>query len=222
MQGEKKSELATLESDVVNAALTWYQMPGGLTESALRIAVEALLRQKEGRAKQPKAEVAKAAPRPAARPESAVEPKFALPTLAGHYEVYSDGSALRNPGPSGCGWVVVSDGKIVYEGFESIGHGTNQIAEIRAAAHGLNDLPVGSTVDVYTDSLYVVKTMKGEFRKKTNLDHWSFIDDAVRRHKAVKFHHVRGHSGHHLNERADVLANKGAAISKSRIAGNSN
>ncbi|KND54785.1 Ribonuclease HI [Candidatus Paraburkholderia kirkii] len=213
MQSTKSGDSPKLTGDIVNAALTWYQMPSGITERALKAAVEALLRERRG----------EMAPTQTDELDDLIEsepaPTMAPPTVAGEFVVYSDGSALKNPGPSGCGWVVVSGGKMVYEGFESIGHGTNQIAEIRAAAHGLNDLPAGSTVDVHTDSLYVVKTMKGEFRKKANVEHWSFLDEAVRRHKTVRFHHVRGHAGHDLNERADVLANKGSELSKKRLAG---
>jgi ribonuclease HI len=219
MQSSNKSETEQCERNVINAALTWYQMPGGLSERALTVAVEELLRARQGVKSQ--LDAAPNKQEVTQTPTGPSETSFSLPTVAGNYVVYSDGSALKNPGPSGCGWVVVSDGKVVYEGFEAIGHGTNQIAEIRAAAHGLNDLPVGSTVDVHTDSLYVVKTMRGEFRKKANVEHWAFLDEAVRRHKAVKFHHVRGHAGHDLNERADVLANKGSAISKARLAGKS-
>ncbi|REE17751.1 ribonuclease HI [Paraburkholderia sp. BL27I4N3] len=220
MQGSNKTETERLERDVINAALTWYQMPGGLSERALTVAVESLLRGREGGKNKPVTD-APAQEDFLSSPAEQTVTTLTMPTVAGNFVVYSDGSALKNPGPSGCGWVVVSDGKVVYEGFEAIGHGTNQIAEIRAAAHGLNDLPVGSTVDVHTDSLYVVKTMRGEFRKKANIEHWAFLDEAVRRHKAVKFHHVRGHAGHDLNERADVLANKGSAISKARLAGKS-
>ncbi|MGV0127828.1 RNase H family protein [Burkholderia gladioli] len=215
MHSTKDGDSPKITGDIVNAALTWYQMPNGITERALRAAVEALLRERSG--EPPLAPKAQDLFAPAETKTSAGA-ELSPPTEAGEFVVYSDGSSLRNPGPSGCGWVVLSNGSVVYEGFEAIGHGTNQIAEIRAAAHGLNDLPQGSTVDLHTDSLYVVKTMRGEFRKKTNHDHWAFLDEAVRRHKTVKFHHVRGHAGHDFNERADVLANKGATISKKRLA----
>ncbi|WP_375294316.1 ribonuclease HI [Caballeronia sp. PC1] len=127
------------------------------------------------------------------------------------FAVYSDGSTIRNPGPSGCGWVVMNEGEVVHEGFKAIGYATNQIAEIRAAAYGLNDLPEGATVEVFTDSLYVVKTMRGQYRKKTNLEHWQCLADAVGRHASVTFHHVRGHAGHQVNERADRLARKASS-----------
>ncbi|SAL57803.1 MULTISPECIES: ribonuclease HI [Burkholderiaceae] len=79
---------------------------------------------------------------------------------------------------------------------------------------GLNDLPQGSIVDVHTHSLYVVKTMRGQFRKGMNLEHWDFLSDAVNRHRIVNFHYVCGHAGHRMNELADSLAKKGSTLSQ--------
>jgi ribonuclease HI len=41
-----------------------------------------------------------------------------------------------------------------------------------------------------------------------NIDLWQRLDELVSRHN-VKWHWVRGHSGHPENERADALANRG-------------
>ena len=41
-----------------------------------------------------------------------------------------------------------------------------------------------------------------------NIDLWQQLDELVARH-TVKWHWVKGHSGHAENERADALANKG-------------
>lgn len=126
----------------------------------------------------------------------------------GAYTLFSDGSCHGNPGMAGAGWVILKEGALVAEGFRPLGHATNQIAEIRAAAEGLNALPSGCSVEVFTDSQYVVKTMLGAFKKKANLEHWKYLDQAVARHAAVKFTHVRGHQGTEMNELADRLANK--------------
>lgn len=198
---------------MLDAALRWYRTPGAEADHALRVAVEGYLATVKAQQEEAAADAQAAAGSAA---QDAPAAALTRPVLAGPYAIYSDGSALNNPGPAGCGWVVLSADTVVFEGFEAIGVSTNQVAEIRAAAHGLNDLPAGSTVDVYTDSLYVVQTMKGAFRRKANLEHWSFIDEAVARHAAVRFHHVRGHSGHDLNERADKLANQGALRSRNR------
>ncbi|HAJ02157.1 MAG TPA: ribonuclease HI, partial [Brevundimonas sp.] len=41
-----------------------------------------------------------------------------------------------------------------------------------------------------------------------NEDLWRRLDEARARHQ-VKWHWVKGHAGHELNERADTLANEG-------------
>jgi len=203
-----------LVADLIAAARTWYEMPNGITERALRVAIEALRQPDVGGAAS-KGKV------PADNAPGQTDAPLTPPVEPGSFVIYSDGSALRNPGPAGCGWVVLSSGKVVYQGFESIGHATNQVAEILAAAHGLNNLPANSSIDVHTDSLYVVQTMKGAFKKKANIEHWVFLDEAVRRHASVRFHHVKGHAGHDMNERADVLANKGSELSRKRLAAGS-
>src|SRR5688572_8257234 len=55
---------------------------------------------------------------------------------------------------------------------EYLGNGSNQQAEIVAACIGLEHLREPCKVTVISDSQYVIKTMKGEFKKKANLDYW--------------------------------------------------
>jgi ribonuclease HI len=43
-----------------------------------------------------------------------------------------------------------------------------------------------------------------------NVDLWQALDAAAAMHE-VRWHWVRGHAGHEENERADALANRGAA-----------
>ena len=49
-----------------------------------------------------------------------------------------------------------------------------------------------------------------------NVDLWQRLEAAIGRH-TVRWHWVRGHSGHDLNERADVLARE--AIAEIRAGG---
>ena len=41
-----------------------------------------------------------------------------------------------------------------------------------------------------------------------NVDLWQRLDEVVAKHQ-IKWHWVRGHTGHAENERADALANRG-------------
>src|SRR5687767_14675367 len=88
---------------------------------------------------------------------------------------------------------------------EYLGCATNQQAEIAAAAVGLEALREPCQVKVFTDSRYVVETMCGRFRRKTNLPWWERLDRAAAPHK-VHWEWTRGHVGHLLQEAADKAA----------------
>src|SRR5438045_3779591 len=92
-----------------------------------------------------------------------------------------------------------------------LGHATNQQAEIAAAALGLEALKEPCRVKVHTDSRYVIETMKGNFRRKTNHDWWKRLDEAKARHE-VEWHWSQGHVGHVIQEAADRAARKIAAL----------
>jgi ribonuclease HI len=96
---------------------------------------------------------------------------------------------------------------------EYLGSATNQQAEIVAAAIGLESLREPCQVDLFTDSRYVVETMNGRFRRKTNLNFWQRLDRAASRH-IVNWQWTRGHVGHHLQETADATARRIAAEQK--------
>jgi len=68
---------------------------------------------------------------------------------------------------------------------------------------------------------YIAKWKKNGWRtadKKPvkNIDLWTRLDAALGEHH-IRWHWVRGHSGHDLNERADVLV--GEAIAEVRATG---
>lgn len=92
-----------------------------------------------------------------------------------------------------------------------LGKATNQQAEIAAAALGLEALTEPCRVRLHTDSRYVVETMSGRFRRKTNHEWWKQLDEASERHK-VEWHWSKGHAGHVIQEAADRAARKIAAL----------
>jgi ribonuclease HI len=108
------------------------------------------------------------------------------------------------------------------------GHTTNNRMELTAAIRALEALRRPCTVDLYTDSQYVrggiTEWLAGWKRngwrtagKKPvkNQDLWQALDAAAARHD-VRWHWVKGHSGHPENDRADALANR--AIDELRAA----
>lgn len=143
-------------------------------------------------------------------------------------EIYTDGAARGNPdGPGGYGTVLrYTDSKgEVHEKELSQGYikTTNNRMELLAAIRGLEALKTPCEVDLYSDSKYLVDAFnqkwidgwiaKGWKRGKNepvkNPDLWKALLKAMEPHK-VNFIWVKGHNGHPLNERCDVLATSAA------------
>ena len=90
---------------------------------------------------------------------------------------------------------------------EYLGNATNQQAEIAAAAVGLENLKEPCVVTLLSDSRYVVETMGGTWKRKTNHDWWKRLDDASKKHQ-ITWKWVKGHDGHVVQEVADTMARK--------------
>lgn len=121
-----------------------------------------------------------------------------------------DGCSLDNAsyqqGGSRASAVAILEYKGTHKIFgEYLGIGSNQQAEIVAACIGLEHLREPCQVVVISDSMYVVKTMQGAYRKKANLDYWARLERACRNHK-IEWTWTKGHAGHDLQERCDQAA----------------
>jgi ribonuclease HI len=93
--------------------------------------------------------------------------------------------------------------------------------ELMAAIVALEALKRPCLVDIHTDSQYLrngiltwINQWKGngwrtaDRKPVKNIDLWQRLDALLARHR-VRWHWVRGHAGHVLNERADHLARQG-------------
>ena len=96
---------------------------------------------------------------------------------------------------------------------EYLGAATNQQAEIAAAAIGLETLRQPCRVHLLSDSRYVVETMNGRFRKKTNHEWWNRLERASNSHD-ITWEWTKGHAGHEIQEVADETARTIAAAGK--------
>jgi ribonuclease HI len=94
-----------------------------------------------------------------------------------------------------------------------LGSATNQQAEIAAATIGLENLKEPCKVKLMSDSRYVVETMGGTWKRKTNHEWWDKLDRAAAKH-AVEWQWVKGHSGHEVQEVADKAARKIAEMGR--------
>ena len=121
---------------------------------------------------------------------------------------YIDGGARGNPGPAGFGVrLEQSDGTLIEEFSEAIGHATNNVAEYRgllaaldwAKARGYRELHVRS------DSLLLVQQMLGNYKVKNAGLQPLHAKARLLAHEIgrVTFEHV----GRSLNAHADRLAN---------------
>jgi ribonuclease HI len=135
-----------------------------------------------------------------------------------HITIFTDGSARGNPGRGGYG-VVLKSGvhyKEISEGFQLT---TNNRMELLAVIVGLESLKLEQlSVQVYTDSKYVCEAiekkwlqnwLRTDFKGKKNKDLWLRYHQIAKKH-TVKFHWIKGHAGHPMNERCDELATQAA------------
>jgi ribonuclease HI len=137
-------------------------------------------------------------------------------------DIYTDGACRGNPGPGGwAALLIAGEHEREISGAET--QTTNNRMELTAVIRALEALKQPSRVEVYTDSEYVKNGItewlaawkrrgwKTADRKPVkNVDLWQALEAAAARHE-VRWHWVRGHSGHAENERADALANRGVA-----------
>ncbi|MDP6909660.1 MAG: ribonuclease HI [Flavobacteriales bacterium] len=128
--------------------------------------------------------------------------------------IYTDGSALGNPGPGGYG-IVLQSSKQKKEVSQGYRHTTNNRMELLSVIVALEMLKVSDKrVTIYSDSKYVVDAVekgwvfgwqKKGFKGKKNTDLWRrFL--LIYPKNRVKFHWVKGHADIPGNERCDELA----------------
>jgi ribonuclease HI len=134
-------------------------------------------------------------------------------------ELYTDGACSGNPGPGGWGYILrhpATGKEVEASGAELVT--TNNKMELQAVIEGLSALKRRSRVELYSDSLYVLKGLKewmaswkakgwktADKKPVKNQDLWLRLDELVRQHE-ISFHWIRGHNEHPENDRADRLA----------------
>ena len=137
-----------------------------------------------------------------------------MPTIT----IYTDGSALGNPGPGGYGVVLLSGPhrKELSQGFRLT---TNNRMELFAAISALGALKEPCDVKLYSDSAYLVNAFNEHWidgwKKRgwknaagqavENQDLWFILLAQTKKHH-VTFYKVKGHADHPENIRCDELA----------------
>jgi len=122
------------------------------------------------------------------------------------YSVYTDGAYSPSINVGGIGFVILKDNKVVAQFSKAYKNTTNQRMEQLAVAIALESIKEANSVQVYSDSAYVVNTYNCGWNRRSNLDLWLRIDKQLKRLANVSFHHVKGHNNDEYNEKCDFFA----------------
>ena len=137
------------------------------------------------------------------------------------YRIFTDGSAIGNPGPGGWGAVVIQ-GKVRWEVSGAFPWTTISEMELFAAVQALRSLPYRARVELYSDSEYLIYGMRvfvfqwqrrgWRNRRGNKLQHrelWSELiglNDQLR----IRWTWIKGHNGNLEQGHADKLAYQAA------------
>jgi ribonuclease HI len=157
---------------------------------------------------------------PAAGASSSARSKAAksagVPTVSAQWIAYTDGACSGNPGPAGSGMVVIAPGGTIHEGFEYLGHATNNVAELTAVLRGAECIPRDAvSAAVMTDSKYAIGVLTKGWKAKVNQELILRARDVLAG-RAIRVLYVPGHSGVPMNERADELAREAVRLGTSK------
>jgi ribonuclease HI len=137
------------------------------------------------------------------------------------YRIFTDGSAIGNPGPGGWGAVLMR-GKRRWEISGAFPWTTISETELVAAIQALRPIPDGARVELHSDSEYLIYGMRifvfhwllrgWRNRRGNQLQHcglWSeLIALNVKLH--IRWIWIKGHNGNLEQNRADRLAYQAA------------
>lgn len=147
---------------------------------------------------------------------------MSLPIPTPDVTIYTDGACKGNPGPGGWGaWLSSSGHDKELWGGEPLT--TNNRMELTAVIEALASLKRSCRITLYTDSQYVRQGITewihnwkrrgwktADKQPVKNVDLWQRLDALAALHR-IDWRWVKGHAGDPGNERADALANRGAA-----------
>lgn len=152
---------------------------------------------------------------PHSPPTPSANPSAALPRV----ELHTDGACSGNPGPGGWAYILIHPASgLRREASGAEPDTTNNRMELQAVIEGLTALKRPTSIDLYSDSKYVLNGLKewmASWKKRgwktadkkpvKNEDLWKQLDTLMAQHD-IRFHWIRGHNDHPENERCDQLA----------------
>lgn len=134
-------------------------------------------------------------------------------------ELHTDGACSGNPGPGGWAYILVHPVSGKRREMSGAEHDTtNNRMELRAVIEGLTSLSRPSSVDLFSDSQYVLNGLRewmeswkkrgwrtADKKPVKNRELWESLDELKKKH-LIRFHWIKGHNEHPENERCDMLA----------------
>ena len=135
-------------------------------------------------------------------------------TRFNNMKVWCDGAFKPSLEQGGIGIVWVNDdGKVIKTYSKGFKNGklkvTNQTMEVLAAITAIMGIksPIES-LEIITDSMYVVGTMTKNWKRKANNALWNQLDKVIKESKIknITFRHTYGHADDEFNNIADKLA----------------
>ena len=132
--------------------------------------------------------------------------------------LYTDGACSGNPGPGGWG-AILSFRETEKELSGGEANTTNNRMELTAVIRGLQALKEPCTVELYSDSKYVIDALekgwakawrekgwrKADKQPALNPDLWEILLDLAEKH-TLHYHWVKGHADNPKNNRCDQMA----------------
>lgn len=132
--------------------------------------------------------------------------------------IYTDGACSGNPGPGGWGAILMyKEKRLELSGYEA--HTTNNRMELLAPIQALSRLKEPCSVEIYSDSAYLVNAfrqnwlvnwqrrnwIKSDKKPVENQDLWKQILEFTKIH-SIEWIKVKGHADNPYNNRCDELA----------------
>ena len=137
------------------------------------------------------------------------------------YRIFTDGSAIGNPGPGGWG-VVLIQGKRRWEMSGAHPWTTISEMELVAAVQALRSVEGRARIELHSDSEYLIYGMRAfvarwqrqgwRNRRGTQLQHLELWTELIELNAnlPIRWMWIKGHSGHRVQSCADELAHQAA------------
>lgn len=137
-------------------------------------------------------------------------------------KIYTDGACIGNPGPGGWAVILTNDNATKLISGRCCDT-TNNRMELLAVLNGLKALRRKCSVNIYSDSKYIVDAINSHWLDNwknngwitssgglvKNKDLWEELIQLLKEHH-VRFNWVKGHNGDRFNEECDRAAREEA------------